>query len=217
MSNHFANQFTLYDFSQDVLLDGNPDPEARKGVCVALCDFWLKNIMDNVSEPPPRRLIQLEGEFDAIVQYQGRYRQARNPADPFQARQQAARSLGLNYEEQTTIMRAPQGRAMIPGLAGTRGIREKLATDLERPFNGSTWSLRGPPSREYPRGWGHAIAGFTSMRSETANMHTKTVHVFDPNFGEYAGDYVSLEAILADLFGKADFYAHVTEVRRVTE
>ncbi len=48
--------FQLAKFSQGALLRNVADPEVRGGVCVALCDIWLKSILDNPKVEPPHRM-----------------------------------------------------------------------------------------------------------------------------------------------------------------
>ena len=206
--------FKLYDFKQDKLLKGITDPEVQGGVCVALCDHWFQGLREHPKIAPDMRLQVLAGQLNEVIMYQKRYGRQRALDGPVIARQDQAQRLGLQYTEQTTIMRNPLGQPRIAGLTGTRGIRDRLMEDLERPFSGAVWSMR---FSQAGGGGGHALAGYNMLASAAENLHSMELHVFDPNIGEYVGEMGGLDAILADIFGKFPDYDHVEEVRRATE
>jgi hypothetical protein len=194
--------FTLSPFSQDAHLHAVKDPVLRNGVCVALCDYWLNIVKRYPDLPSVNRMRMLAQRIPEALRHQKAYGQLRGAVGRNEARRQVGAGLGLNYEEQTTIMRA---------FVGMAGIRARLATDLDRTGAAATWSLR------FAGGGGHAIAGFRGLIRVTGNMHRASVHIFDPNIGEYAGELTDLDAILADLFGKFALYRTVNEVHRTSE
>ncbi len=174
----------------------------RNGVCVALCDHWLNIIKRHPDLPSVNRMRMLAQRIPEALRHQQMYGQLRDAVGRNQARREVGAGLGLNYEEQTTIMRA---------FVGMAGIRAKLAADLGRIGAAATWSMR------FAGGGGHAIAGFRGLASITANMHRASIHIFDPNIGEYTGELTDLDAILSDLFGRFPLYATVNEVHRTSE
>jgi hypothetical protein len=192
----------LARFSQDALLRSVTDPVLRNGVCVALCDHWLEIIRRLPDVPPVNRMRLLTQKMPEVLRYQKTYAGMRGPLGRNEARRQMGAGLGLDFEEQTTIMRRFNGMA---------GIRAKLAADLGQIGAAATWSMR------FSGGGGHAIAGFRGLVSVTGNMHRASLHIFDPNIGEYAGELDELDAILTDLFAKFPLYATVTEVHRTSE
>jgi hypothetical protein len=134
--------------------------------------------------------------------HQKHYNFLRNQLGREEARRKVGSPLGLAYEDQTTILRARNGM---------HGIRAKLGADLGEPAAAATWTLR------FPDGNGHAIAGFRGLVSVSRTVHRATVHIFDPNIGEYAGELADLDPILTDLFAKIPDYATITEVSRTSE
>jgi hypothetical protein len=194
--------FTLAPFSQDVHLRSVKDPVLRNGVCVALCDHWLTIIKRFRDLPPVNRMRMLAQRIPEAFRHQQAYALRRAAVGRDAARREAGARLGLDYEAQTTVMRA---------CVGMVGIRARLAADLGRIGAAATWSMR------FAGGGGHAIAGFRGLVPVSGNVHRVSIHVFDPNIGEYAGELGELDAILADLFGRFPLYATVNEVHRTTE
>jgi hypothetical protein len=192
--------FTRYDFMQAQLLKNVTDPEVRNGVCAALCDFWLRTIkIGNAS--PDQRLRELAGRFSEVIAHQKQYQRERAKVGPVAARQRVGQPLGLDYEQQTSIM---------PACIGLQGVRERLATDLRRLGAATTWSLR------FIDGGGHVMAGFSGLTSITTNMHRQQVSIFDPNIGEYVGEITDMDDVFRDIFRLIPAYARINEVRRVT-
>ncbi len=107
--------------------------------------------------------------------------------------------VGIDYDGQTTVTRIHVGR---------QGMLDKLAADLALPGASATWSMR------FQAGGGHALAGTNGLVSITPTMHRMSLHVFDPNVGEYAGTIQDLPSILGDLFQRFPLYLTVTEVHR---
>lgn len=193
--------FQLEPFSQAHLLRNETDPDLRGGVCVALCDHWLNAIKARPGAAPAGRLNALAGNYGSIAAYQKQYGQHRAQSGPEQARRDMGQQLGHDFHQHTTIM---------PALIGQTGLRQRLAADLGQLGAAATWTMR------FADGTGHAIAGFYGMISKLANMHQMSLHVFDPNIGEYHGSLRDLDSMLGDLLNRFPLYRTVTEVRRTT-
>lgn len=197
--------FTVESFSQGQLLSRIPDPSARGGVCVALCDFWLQSIKgDRPANPtsPRARLGALAGRLNEAIAHQDLYGRRRAQIGRFPARAEAGRRVGLDYEEQTTIVRASVGMS---------GVLAKMSADLKNIGAGATWSLR------FSNGEGHALAGFSGLISVTNTIHRRQLYIFDPNIGEYTGTILDFADILKDIFKHDPLYMTVVEVSRISE
>lgn len=194
--------YTLAPFSQEHHLRSVTDPVLRNGVCVALCDHWLTIVKRYPDVPSVNRMRLLTQRLPEALRHQQAYAALRATVGRNEARREVGARLGLDYEEQTTIMRA---------CVGMVGIRAKLASDLGRIGAAATWSMR------FTGGGGHAIAGFRGLVSVTGNVHRAVMYIFDPNIGEYVGELSDLDAILTDVFGKFPLYATVNEVHRTSE
>ena len=194
--------FQLAGFSQAHLLVNETDPDLKNGVCVALCDHWLNDIKARSNDAPVDRLSRLAGTYPSVAQYQKQYGQERAQHGPEKARRDMGKQLGHDFQQHTTIL---------PALIGATGIRQRLAADLSGLGVGATWSLR------FMDGTGHAIAGFYGMVSVTENMHRISLHVFDPNIGEYSGTQGDLETMIGDLLTRFPEYQALTEIRRTTD
>jgi hypothetical protein len=192
--------FARHDFIQALLLKGVTDPEVRDGVCAALCDFWLRAIKIGNSSPD-QRLRELTARLSEIIAHQKHYQRERAKVGPVAARQRVGRPLGLDFEQQTSIM---------PACIGLRGVRERLATDLRPLGAAATWSLR------FIDGGGHVMAGFSGLASITENMHRQQISIFDPNIGEYVCAINEMDDVFRDIFRIIPAYARINEVRRVT-
>jgi hypothetical protein len=192
--------FTRYDFRQGELLKNVTDPEVRTGVCAALCDFWLRAIKTGNS-PPNQRLRDLALRFPEVIAHQKAYQKERPKVGPVAARQRVGQPLGLDYEQQTSIM---------PACIGLGGVRDRLATDLRRLGAATTWSLR------FIDGGGHVMAGFSGLTSIIENIHRQQVSIFDPNIGEYVCQITEMDDVFRDIFRLIPSYSRINEVRRVT-
>ena len=185
--------FSRTPFSQANLLKSVHDPEARKGVCVALCDFWLHEIKQRPNDSPAQRLSALSGErFARAVKYQQEYGQRRATVGREEARQEMGASLGLVYDsDRTQVLRV---------CVGLDGMIERAQHDLGSIGAAATWTM------QFENGDRHAIAGFRGLQTLTSNMHRQTLHIFDPNCGEYLGELGDFERIFQDLFGDFPIY-----------
>ena len=189
-------RFDLASFQQARLLRSD-----EEGVCVALCDFWLRTFLDQPSVLPRHRMAYLAGLIDQARSHQAAYGGLRAALGPEDARQEVGRGLGIDYEARTTIVQLRVGQT---------GMLAKLAGDLKPIGSAATWSMR------FLAGGGHAIAGINRIESMTSNMHRAVFHVFDPNIGEYSGPTDVLPEILSDLFTRVPDYADTMEVRRMS-
>lgn len=189
---------TLTPFSQSELVAGTTQ---RKGICVALCDLWLRLIKLNPGEDPHGRLGQLRLMIPQALHYQDNYAGLRAIRGRTAARQQVAGNLGLHYVEQTTVSRRQSGMS---------GIRQKLASDIGYPGAAATWTL------EFEGGSRHAVAGFCGIGGQEPILRL-ILHLFDPNVGEYRGELRELNSILDDLLGRFPVYHTVKSVCRTWE
>jgi hypothetical protein len=192
--------FSRYDFSQAILLQNVIDPDVRGGVCAALCDYWLYAIKTG-NATPDQRLRQLAGRLSQVIAHQKAYQQERANVGPVAARQRVARPLGLDFEQQTSIM---------PACIGLQGVRDKLSADLRQMGTATTWSLR------FIDGGGHVMAGFSGLVALTSNMHRQQISIFDPNIGEYVCQINEMDGVFRDIFQLIPSYAAINEVRRVS-
>lgn len=189
-------------FSQaDLLSRTVTDPLTRNGICVALCDYWLAMLKRSPDEAPADRLAQLERYLPLAMQHQRTYSQDRARLGRSPARHQAGASVGLQYADQTMLMRLH---------IGLNGIREVLRRDLSKPGAAATWSLR------FSGGGGHALAGFCGL-SGHAPVYQFRLHVFDPNYGELVGTLQEMDAMLQTLFDAFPLYRTTLHVHRTSE
>jgi len=192
---------TLTPFDQATLLTGVTDPVLRGGICVALSDRWLAFMKDNTYRNPRERLAALTAQRDAALLYQEAYAFLRDVKGREDARTELGRSVGHEYEHQTTVMRLH---------IGMKGVRERMMADLGEIGAAVTWTMAIP-------GLGrHAIAGYRGLVSIMNNMHKASLHIFDPNVGEYVGELAQLDGILRDLFRRVPAYQGIMELTRTT-
>jgi len=190
----------LTSFHQGNYLDSS-DPTTRGGVCVALCDLWLQSLFQSPDAAPRHRLQALAVDFGRAEQHQRRYGLLRDALGRNDARRHMGGRVGIDYDEETFVdMKAHAGRA---------GMLQKVSDDLRVPGAAATWSMR------FAGGGGHAIAGFNRIEPQPYGFDTRT-HIFDPNIGEYAGDYGSCAAIIEDMVRKIPHYATTTIFHRTT-
>lgn len=183
--------FTLTRFQQGQFLDAS-DPETRGGVCVALCDLWLQSLFQAPGAAPRLRLQALAVDFSRAEAHQRRYGRLRNALGREDARRHMGARVGVDYEEQTFVdMKLHVGR---------EGMLRKVTGDLREPGAAATWSMR------FLGGGGHAIAGINRIEKRPYGLDCR-IHIFDPNIGEYAGDYGSAGAIIQDLVRRIPLYA----------
>lgn len=192
----------LTPFSQGHLLKGVSDPVVKGGVCVALCDYWLALMKAHTTRTPRERMTMLRTHAASVIQYQKSYAQRRRTLGRSEARAQMGRQLGHRFEDQTMVLRA---------FVGMQGVRARMSDDLDQLGAAATWTMAMPGAGR------HAIAGFRGLKSVTSNIHIASLHVFDPNVGEYVGTLQELDGILRHLFQQFPEYALVSEVNRTTD
>jgi hypothetical protein len=173
-------------------------PESQAGVCFGLCLLWLKMMDESLYRSPRERMRALGRNFKQAVGWQARYTLlARSLGVPL-AREAMGRTAGLGFEEQTVVERR---------LAGKTGMVMRMQRDLEPPGAGAMWSL------SFPIG-AHALAGRNTFSAVTTNIHIRTIHVFDPNLGEYVGQPQEIPDIVEDMFRRIPAYGSVKEMSR---
>jgi hypothetical protein len=192
---------TLTPFDQGELLVGVTDPAIRNGICVALCDMWLHLVRDSAARSPRERVAAMRAQAPKARQYQAAYAQRREIFGRVEARQQMGRRHGHDFEELTTVFAS---------CVGVEGMHACMARDLEGFGASATWSIEVP-------GWGrHALAGFRGLESLSNNVHRASVHIFDPNIGEYVCEPHQIRAVLRDLFKRDPNYARITQISRMS-
>lgn len=140
----------------------------------------------------------LRKTLQASIGYQKTYGELRAAKDRDAARKHMGKKLGLEFEGLTRVEKR---------LAGEAGMVSRLARDVEAPGASMSWTLAFPAGR-------HAIAAVHNVSSISANIHRFTLHVFDPNLGEYVGTLQELPAIVADMFRRLPDYRLVTAIDR---
>jgi len=193
----------LFSLSQDKQLRiHNAPPDVRGGVCVAACNFWLADCRQQASATAAERIRRLKKAWRGIMAHQQQYGVDRGFLGRSLAREVSGRRMGLDFADQTVVMRSAIGMA---------GIRQRLAADISFPGKAATWTL------DFGSGGRHAIAGFCGLTYIRSNVRQFEMHVFDPNIGEYVGTLQELDVILADLLLRFPVYQTVTNVYRTSE
>lgn len=180
-----AETMRLVKFAQGELLkQATRDPDLRRGICAALCDFWLSRFRSKLEESPEDRLGFLRSPrvFALAMQHQAQFAKEwyefensrGSRLTGHDARALAGARVGMSFDTELTTVSA---RAFDTPLQ----MIEKLMRDIAGPFDAAAWDLR------FSDGKGHAIAGFCSVekRGPFAQM---MVHIFDPNAGEIIGE-----------------------------
>ncbi len=201
--------FTLAEFSQGQQLSMQPTDEiTRRGICVALCDDWLALIKNSYALTPEQRMKQLEVSFRASMAQQRAYSGLRKTHGREEGRRRAGSKRGLAYEfDKTQVFRIVAGGVIersLPEFWGTVG------RDISRVNSAATWTLR------FEDGGGHAIAGYCGGEVIAVGFQLK-LHIFDPNLGEYFGDYDGLNEIFSHMRASIPMYLKVDSIHRATE
>ncbi|RJF87469.1 hypothetical protein D3874_10930 [Oleomonas cavernae] len=198
-----AGMYKKYPYSQDRLLkQSTTDKDLLEGICVALSDYWLYLMHKNPQQPPPERIAALKAKdlFKEAMDHQRKYSKDRAQFGPVVSRGIAGARLGLAYDpEKTTIMRMPHD--LIPGnpIEQTPDqIIQQMMRDIAGIGSAISWSLRFANGQG-----GHAIAGATTLQSQSENMHMQVTHLFDPNIGELVGSPRDAKAMIEEI---ATFY-----------
>ena len=110
--------FMRYDFMQGLLLKNVTDPEARNGVCAALCDFWLRAIKAG-NASPDQRLRELTARFSEVIAHQEQYQRERERVGPVAARlTERRRRRVLKVKERSAAIRPAAHRYRAPTTPG---------------------------------------------------------------------------------------------------
>lgn len=201
--------FRLAPFDQGRLLQNrlNVPIEAQNGVCVALCDLWLflmksEKYRHLSAEQRMEKLASQQG-MDYAINYQQQYSYNRHFLGRETGRNVSAAQLGHSFDpDGTVVMKSPFTSDPLSN------IKQRLKMDLKTIGSYATWSLR------FSGGGGHALAGISNLRSN-GPIHTITVNIFDPNIGEYSGDWIEADQILDDILSHfPSLYGQVFEVKR---
>jgi hypothetical protein len=173
-------------------------PESQAGVCFGLCLLWLKMMDQSLYRSPEERMKALGRGFKKAISWQLSYRRLAQQLEVAPAVVEMGRRAGLAMEEQTVVERR---------LARKTGMVLRIQRDLELPGAGAMWSLQFPVGA-------HAIAGRNTFAKVTTNIHVRTIHVFDPNLGEYVGQPHDIPAIVEDMFRRIPAYDAVVTMFR---
>lgn len=193
-------------FRQSLLLETwCNDPRhasAARGVCVAICDFWIQRIQSRPDESSSERLSWLSqaGIFERILSYQYEYGLLRTDHGHVLAHETMDRA---RFDQRTDLERTVVSRSSF----GIAGIADILMRDLSRVGSAATWPIR------FADGSGHAIAGFCNITGTQPILH-KQFHVFDPNRGEFICDHDQVWSVLHDLLSASDVRSTISEVHR---
>jgi hypothetical protein len=175
---------------------------------VALSDDWLALIKHDYSLTPEQRMERLRVNFESSMGQQRIYSGLRRTYGREEGRRRAAGMRGLAYEfDKTQVFRVVGG-----GLI-ERSLPEFWATigrDIKMVASGATWTLR------FDDGGGHAIAGYCGADAIPGGFRMK-LHIFDPNIGEYVGEYDSLNEILSNMRAQIPMYLNVVSIHRAGE
>ena len=192
---------TLTPFDQGELLVGVNDPRVRNGICVALCDMWLHLMRDSAARTPRERIAAIRARASEARHYQRAYSHQREILGRVGARERMGQRLGHDFEEQTMVMSR---------CVGVEGMHDRMARDLAQFGAAVTWTIDVP-------GWGrHALAGFRGLTSVTTNLHHASIHIFDPNIGEYVCEPQQIRGVLRDLFRRDTNYTRAASISRLT-
>ncbi len=188
----------LTPFNQNAMLSRLQDPDARRGACAALADMWLTLMEDATARSPEERMDSLRSTISFAIRRQAEYRDAFRRRGRDAARRELDERFGFGVEEQTRIERRFTGRA---------GMVMRMREDLELPGARASWSLIWP-------GGAHAIAGVHNASRVTTNVMRVSLHLFDPNLGEYVGQLHEVPAIVDDMFQRVRPYSRIETMER---
>ncbi|MFN6954393.1 MAG: hypothetical protein ACK4PG_06305 [Acetobacteraceae bacterium] len=189
----------LAAFNQGAVLGQIPDPAVRRGVCAALCDMWINLMQDARARKPEDRMDSLRATISMTIRRQKSYKEQVREKGRQAGREFLSRGFGMEVEEQTRILRRFTGRT---------GMVLQMQKDLEVPGARVGWSLL------FHGGGAHALAGCNEFTMITTNIMRRTVHLFDPNIGEYVGQPQDVPAIVDDMFRRIPGYNRVETMER---
>lgn len=191
--------WTLTPFNQGAVLAQVPDKEVRRGVCAALCYMWLDLMRDATARRPEDRMDSLRATISMAIRRQRSYSEMARAKGREAGRKFLAKSFGMEFEELTRIERRFTGKI---------GMVLRMQKDLEPPGARMIWRL------SFHGGDAHALAGTHGMETICTNIHRRSVHVFDPNIGEYVGQVQDIPGIVDDMFRRIPYYDRVETMDR---
>lgn len=180
------------------------------GICFGLCLYWLQLMRDANARSPGDRMLALRSAFTLAMRWQKSYKELAKQRNEEAARKHLGRGAGAEFDEKTLVEARFVGR---PGMVGT------LERDLSVPGTSMLWGLwRFGRGTQKDPGWGHAIAGHYNLAPVQTNIHIRTIHIFDPNLGEYYGPPHAIPEIVNDMFARIPLYVgyDVMERQEVT-
>ncbi|MFN7000698.1 MAG: YopT-type cysteine protease domain-containing protein [Elioraea tepidiphila] len=177
-----------------------------RGVCTGLCLIWLRLMQAPEKRTPTERMRELAGSIPEAVRLQAQYEatalaeaERRKKDDAMTAGLAAAAgSLDLGVFEKTVVERSCVGKA---------GMVRTLERDLAERDARVLWGLVGPDG-------GHAIAGVNNSGRTQTTTDRNTLHVFDPNHGEYVLQPQELPAMVEEWHRLSPMYARFTVMKR---
>jgi hypothetical protein len=191
----------LTPFNQGAVLGQVPDAEVRRGVCAALCDMWMNLMRDATARRPEDRMDSLRATISMTIRKQRSYGELVRAKGREAGRKFLGKGLGMEFEELTRIERR---------FTGKTGMVLQMQEDLKLPGAKMSWSLL------FQGGGAHALAGNHYMEAISTNFHRRSVHVFDPNIGEYVGQVQDIPGIVDDMFRRKPGYNRVDTMERRT-
>ena len=196
----------LVPFSQsDHLRTRSRDEMTRHGVCAGLCDDWLALITGNYPPTPERRMQRLAATFDSSMMQQRALWSLYRTYGREEGHRRAGVRRGVDYDfDKTQINRSVGGGTIERSLPEFWNTIQK---DIASVTSGAAWSLRLSDGRR------HAIAGYCGYRRIAVGLQL-TTHIFDPNIGEYAGDFGCLNEVLSDMRTRIPLYRTVNRIER---
>ncbi|MCS6931498.1 MAG: hypothetical protein NZM27_04740 [Acetobacteraceae bacterium] len=199
-------------FDQSDLLRGETHPAVRGGICVALCDQWLKLIRSGRARTPEERLAELRHLSPEAKRRQIVYSLLRPTYGRLEARRRADKPLGLDFTEKTQVTPHLHRRPEFgPGqMQSLRAMERFIAADLALDGAAATWTM------EIPNLGRHAIAGYRgAVKRNVATFHLG-IFLFDPNVGEFFGTPQELPQMLRALcdFAPGRAYDRITDFAR---
>lgn len=193
----FSQTAWLKAMKQAAAAQGAPAPHTG-GICFGLCLYWLQLMRDPNARGPRDRMDALRSAFTLAMRWQKSYKDMAQQKDEQAARRHLGSAAGAEFDDRTLVEARFVGR---PGMVRT------MERDLSVPGASILWSLwRFSRGSQKDPGWGHAIAGFYNLVPVQTNIHSRTIHIFDPNLGEYYGPPHVVPEIVSDMFGRIPLY-----------
>lgn len=179
---------------------------AERGMCFGLCILWLRLMQDPTARTPTERMNQLRSTLHLAVMLQAKY-EAAALKEAVTSAKDAALAAGLNKAGGLMGL----GFTDMPKLDLTRvgkiGMLVRMQHDLQDRDSRVLWGLVGPAG-------GHAIAGVNNSGRRQTTMDHQTVHVFDPNNGEFVAQMHELPMVVQDMFKSDPMYDRFTTMKR---